>query len=103
MARYAGACRWLWNHMLAMQKAQYEADGTFVFNYDMQKMLPGLKKQVSWLSEAPSGALKRVCRHLDRALRDCFKNGKGFPQFKKRGVSREGFYVLNDKMRIEPN
>ena len=103
LARHAGSCRWLWNHLLAKQKARYEADGTFAFFHDMSKMLPGLKKEFPWLSEAPSNSLVRVCRNLDLALRKCFREGAGFPRFKARGRCRESFYVINQALRIEPD
>ncbi|MCZ7861721.1 transposase [Agrobacterium salinitolerans] len=100
LARHAGTCRWLWNHLLAMQKARHAADGTFVFFHDMSKMLPGFKKDHPWLSDAPSNSLVRVCRNLDLALKKCFKEGAGFPRFKARGTARESFYVSNHVLGI---
>jgi len=105
LARNAGACRWLWNHLLAMQKDVYARTGKFVFFHDMSKMLPGLKKEFPWLAEVPSNSLVRVCRNLEKALKDCFKSmgkdRKGFPKFKAKGRSRESFYVINQALRIE--
>jgi putative transposase len=105
-ARHAGACRWLWNRLLALQIERHKADGTFVFFHDMSKMLPGLKTETPWLAEAPSNALVRVCKNLDRALRDAFpKNGSGkkFPTFKAKGKARDAFYVAPHVMKIEGN
>lgn len=101
MARHAGACRWLWNYLLALQKDTHASTGKFVFFHDMSKMLPGLKRDYPWLADAPSNSLVRVCRNLDRALKDCFRRGLGFPRFKKKGLSRESFYVINQAMWIE--
>jgi putative transposase len=100
LARHAGACRWTWNHLLAMQKARYEFDKTFIFFHDMSKMLPGLKKEYPWLSEAPSNSLVRVCRNFDMALKKCFREGAGFPRFKAKGRARESFYVSNHVMSL---
>lgn len=100
-AKHAGACRWLWNHLLEKQKKQYEADKTFIFFHDMSKMLPGLKAEYPWLGDAPSNSLVRVCRNLDMALKKCFKEGAGFPRFKARGRARESFYVINQAIRID--
>jgi putative transposase len=102
IARHAGACRWLWNHLLAKQKSQYETDKTFSFFYDMSKMLPGLKKDYPWLSEAPSNSLVRVCRNLDMALKKCFREGARFPRFKVKGRARESFYVINQAISLCP-
>jgi putative transposase len=68
-----GACRWLWNHLLALNIAEYEKNKKFIFYSDMSKMLPQLKKQYPWLSDTCSYGLIRVCDNLDRALRDSFK------------------------------
>jgi transposase, IS605 OrfB family, central region len=101
LARHAGACRWLWNHLLALQKATYEAEKKFIFFHDMSKMLPGLKMEYPWLAEAPSNSLVRVCRNLDLALKKCFREGAGFPRFKAKGRARESFYVINQAIRID--
>jgi putative transposase len=100
-ARHAGACRWLWNYLLAKQKQRYAEDGKFIFFYDMSKMLPGLKQEFQWLSDAPSNSLVRVCRNLDQALKKCFKEGAGFPRFKSRGKGHHSFYVINQAIRVE--
>lgn len=86
-----------------MQKAKYAADGKFIFFYEMAKMLPTLKREHVWLSEAPSNSLVRICKNLDSALRKCFREGAGFPRFKARGKSKQSFYVANHVMRIEGN
>lgn len=101
LSQHAGTCRWLWNHLLAMQKEKYAADGTFIFFYEMSKMLPNLKKEFHWLAHAPSNSLGRVCRNLDSALKKCFHKGAGFPRFKTKGKSRDSFYVANHVMRID--
>jgi putative transposase len=67
----------------------------------MSKMLPGLKKNHPWLADAPSNSLVRVCYNLDRALKDSFQKGRGFPKFKIRGKSKDSFYVINQAMRID--
>ena len=102
-ARFAGSCRWLWNYLLDLQQKKYEAEKKFIFRAEMQELLPRLKREYPWLAEAPSNSLQRVCRNLDQALKKCFKEGAGFPRFKKRGVSREAFYVVNQGLRIENN
>jgi putative transposase len=101
LARFAGSCRWLWNYLLDLQQKKYEAEKKFIFRFEMQELLPELKREYSWLAVAPSNSLQRVCRNLDQALKKCFKEGAGFPRFKKRGVSREAFYVVNQGLRIE--
>lgn len=103
MHRSAGCVRWLWNHLLDMNGKQYETDGTFVFRMAMQKLIPGLKTEHPWLTEAPSSSLQRVCATLDRALKDSFSKKKGLPKFKGKFTSRTSFYVSNDTLRMEGN
>jgi len=105
LLRFSGSCRWLWNQLLELNIETHKATGKFVFRMDMQKLLPGMKEQTPWLADTPAGALQRVCRNLDLALKRSFKPdaaGKyaGFPKFKKRGGERS-FYVTNQQMRIE--
>jgi putative transposase len=101
LARFAGSCRWLWNYLLDLQQKKYEAEKKFIFRFEMDQLLPTLKVENPWLADAPSNSLQRVCRNLDQALKKCFKEGAGFPRFKKRGISREAFYIANQSLRIE--
>lgn len=78
MARHAGACRWLWNYMLALQKETYERDGKFVF------------------SHACTGL--RLPRPRVEGL---VPERQGFPRFKARGKSKDSFYVIIQALRIE--
>jgi putative transposase len=75
LARFAGSCRWLWNYLLDLQQKKYEAEKKFIFRFEMQELLPELKREYSWLAVAPSNSLQRVCRNLDQALKKtrCFK------------------------------
>ena len=101
--RFSGSCRWLWNHLLEMNVKQYETDKTFLFRFAMQKLLPLLKQEHSWLALTPADSLQRICQNLDRGLKDSFKSSakqKGFPKFKKYGSVRS-FYVPNTKLRFE--
>jgi len=95
----------VWNHLLAKNIESYQDTSKFIFRYDMDKLLPGLKNEFEWLAETPSGSLQRVWRNLDMALKRSFKpdaagNRAGFPRFKRHG-DRRSFYVTNDKMRFE--
>jgi putative transposase len=61
-----------------------------------------MKKEYEWLKQPIGQSLQQVARHFDRALKECFKNGKGFPKFKKKGKRRDSFTVPQ-KFRIEKN
>ena len=58
-------------------------------NYNIQaKWLTELKKQeeFKWLREINSQSLQASLKHLDLAFKRFFKEKKGFPKFKKKGV-----------------
>lgn len=103
MGRHAGAVRWLWNHLLGLQRETYKASARFVFGAEMQKLLPALKRRegFEWLADTHVHTLQRVCKTLDRALKDSFKTGKGFPRFKAKHRSRATFYVSNEAFRVD--
>lgn len=82
-----GACRYVWNHFLALESDQYKSNKTFRFFNKNSKELTELKKQEGtiWLKDIPSTALQQAIKCQDLALRQSFKkntNRKGFPKFK---------------------
>jgi putative transposase len=93
LSQMAGSTRWLWNHMLDLNKKQYAIDKKFLFAYDMHAMLPALKNANSWLKDIPSQSLQQKCTDLDRALKSVWKSGFGFPQFKSKSRSQDSFRI----------
>ena len=88
-ARTFGCCRWVYNEALAHCQALHETGAPRPSGYDLQKRLPALKIEHSWLAEADSQALKQACQDLDGAYKNFFrrlKNGEasGFPRFKSK-------------------
>jgi putative transposase len=100
-----GSCRWLWNHLLELNINEYNINKKFIFFNDMSKMLPQLKKKYPWLADTCSQALNRVCKNLDKALRDSFKskNRRGFPKFKKKTRTTGSMYLANHIFDIKEN
>lgn len=97
LKQHAGTCRYVWNHMLAANIAKYESEGKFIFRFEMQKLLVGMKKQeeLSWLKDVNSQSEQVAIMQLDTALRGAFKsatNRKGFPKFKSKR-DRASFHV----------
>ena len=97
-ARFAGACRFVWNRALSIQK-QRLGRGENILRYD--KVAPLLlawkqEKETAWLeSDAYSQSLQQTLRDLDRALMDAFSKSspKRFPRFKKRGWYVDSFRI----------
>lgn len=89
MRRYAGACRFIYNKVLAIQKERYALGEKKLSYVDAANMLPLWKKDqsTSWLAEVPSQALQQVLKDLERAYTNFFAKRADFPRFKKKGHS----------------
>ena len=105
---FAGHCRFVWNRMLAEQKARLE-NGESCEKYNtFAKYLPVWKAnpEFGWLKEAPSAALQQKLKDLDRALKDAFDKkqpDKRFPKFKKRGCGDSFRIPQPSQFKIENN
>lgn len=56
-----------------------------------------------WAVELPRDAVTEAFRQVNVAFTRHFKEGAGWPKFKKRGVSRDSFYVNAHKGAIRPD
>jgi putative transposase len=89
---------------------QYEADGTFLWKADLQKLAVAWKHdpETAWLAELPAHTLLDVCARLDKALRRMISERKagrqcGFPRFKKKRWGEGSVYFVNQATRIDPD
>ena len=91
------ACNYIYNNMLERQQKVYKRRGEHLSYYEMQNLLPIMKKYQTWLKEADSQALKYACRQVDTAYRKFFKHETGFPKFhsKRNGLSYTTTSALN--------
>jgi putative transposase len=84
MSRFAGSRRFVYNKALALQKAHYEAGGTFIGYVAMAKQLTEWRHsgQTPWLMEAPVHPLQHALKDLERRsahgriLRGCLCHSK---------------------------
>lgn len=81
-----GCVRKVWNLMLAMQKDRYEnnPDCKFVSNFDMNILLPLLKREYPYLKEVESTSLQCINKDLSEAFKKFFREHTGYPKFKSR-------------------
>ena len=91
-----GCCRFIYNHMLALQIKTYKEKGTSYSKYDLVKMIPLLKKEYEWLKEVDSTCLQAVIDDLDSAYQNFFReikkgNNQGFPRFKTKRNPKRSF------------
>lgn len=81
--------------MIVINQKRYHRTGKGMSGYDMQAMLPKLKKQFPWLAEVNSQALQIVCHNLADAYNRFFKKKGGYPSFKKK-TGNGSFACINN-------
>lgn len=101
MRRTSGACRFVFNKALAIQKENYEAGNKFIGYVAMAKQLTEWRNssETPWLKESPCHPLQHALKDLDRAYKNFFAKRTDFPRFKKRGASSSFRYP--DPMQIK--
>ncbi|MCC0681815.1 MULTISPECIES: IS200/IS605 family element RNA-guided endonuclease TnpB [unclassified Clostridioides] len=105
-----GCSRFVYNHMLALQKEKYENEGESYSKYDLIKKLPSLKKEYEWLKEVDSTSLQATIDDLDSAYKNFFReikkgNKQGFPKFKSKRNPKRSFEskCVNNNITIKDN
>ena len=87
MRRYAGACRFVFNKALALQKDNHEAGNTFIGYVAMARNLTAWRNgaETPWLKDAPVHPLQHALKDLEKAYKNFFAKRTAFPRFKKKG------------------
>ncbi|VWC59969.1 RNA-guided endonuclease InsQ/TnpB family protein [Burkholderia lata] len=98
MRRFAGACRFVYNKVLALQKENYEAGGKFIGYVAMARHLTEWRNgsETPWLKDAPVHPLQHALKDMERAYKNFFAKRAAFPKFKKRG-QRDSFRYPDPK------
>lgn len=88
-----GCCRKVYNVMLDRKISAYKENGITISAFELINQLPELKREFTFLKDAPSQALQQAIKNLDSAYTNFFrKGGSGYPKFKKKGV-RDSFRI----------
>lgn len=93
-AKTFGSSRAIWNMMLADKIAHYKKTGKTLNTTPAQ-----YKKDFPWLKEVDSLALANVQLNLQKAYKNFFQSGFGFPKFKKK-TYRQSYKTNNQKGTI---
>ena len=101
MRRFSGACRFVYNKALALQKTNYEAGGKFIGYVALAKSLTEWRNgpDTPWLKEAPCHPLQHALKDLERAYKNFFAKRADFPHFKRKG-SAESFRYPDAKQFV---
>ena len=84
LAKSFGCCRWYWNYSLNLCQETYKNQGKSLSRFAIQSLLPNLKKENEWLSDAYSQCLQSVALNLSTAYKNFFEKRGGFPRFKSK-------------------
>ena len=105
-----GNARFVWNHLLDEYTKTYSLfiqHGYTKLKCNMttfNAMLNMLKKEHSFLGLSESSSLQQVYRDLINAFNKFFKEGSGYPRFKRKSNRKQSFRIQNNKnIRIHGN
>jgi putative transposase len=93
MRFYAGACRFVYNKALALQKERYERGEKKLSYAGLCKLLTEWRNsaETAWLGNAPIHPLQQKLKDLEKAYANFFAKRADFPRFKKKGCGRDSF------------
>lgn len=105
MREHIGACRFIWNYMLAEKERIYHEEHKSLTGYDMMKMLKLLKQNenYSWLNNICNTSLCIVCRYLNNTYTHYYKHEINKPRFKSRKRSKMIFPVRYNTVYFTEN
>ena len=90
-----GCCRWFWNYSLNLCQQTYKDTGKGLTRGAIQRLLPYLKKEYPWLTNAYSQCLQVVALNLSTAYKNFFDKRGGFPSFKLKHSRQSISYPQN--------
>ena len=84
LAKSFGCTRWFYNYALNLTSETYKQTGKGLSRNEIIKLLPSLKKEYEWLTEAPSQVLQQAALNLSSAFLNFFEGRAKYPNFKKK-------------------
>jgi hypothetical protein len=103
MRRFAGACRFIYNKALALQKERYERGEKKLGYAGLCKLLTEWRNsaETAWLAEAPIHPLQQKLKDLERAYSNFFAGRADFPRFRKKGRSDSFRYPDPKQIKLD--
>jgi len=91
--QHIGTCRFLYNLSLEEKLRAYQAENKSLTMFDLNNMIPELKKQFEWMSETNSQSLQAVNRNVATAFKNFFRKKADFPKFKSKKNPVQSFQI----------
>jgi putative transposase len=103
MRRFAGACRFVYNKALALQKARFDSGEKKLSYAGVCRLLTKWRNgtETPWLKEAPTHPLQQALKDLERAYTHFFSQRAHFPRFKKKGQHESFRYPDRKQIRLD--
>ena len=104
MRRFAGACRFVFNKALALQKDRYGRGERKLGYAALCKELTAWRNgpDTPWLAHAPIHPLQQVLKDLERAYTNFFAKRAAFTKRKRRGQHDSFRYPDPKQLRLDP-
>jgi putative transposase len=95
-----GTCRYIYNFYLSHNKELYDEGKKFMngkaFSIWLNNEFLPKHSECSWIKEVSSKSVKRSIENACTAFTRFFKQGNGFPRFKKKGTSDVKMYFVRN-------
>ena len=82
--RLIGCNRFIYNNCLNYKITEYQANSGSTNLTDTNKHVKQLKTEFEWIKESHSKVIQQTLINLETAYKNFFKNGSGFPNYKKK-------------------
>ena len=97
LRKHIGCCRFIWNHMIEVQKENYKNGEKYISKFNMMKLIPSIKKEFPWLNEVSMSSLQLICKDVNSAYQRFFKKISNYPRFKSKKKSKLSYPVRCDR------
>jgi putative transposase len=99
LAQQFGCSRFWWNKALSLQYENRSEQGRWLKRTELNAMLPGLKKELPWLSNCYSQVLQATTKHLEQAMKNWFEGRAKKPRFKAKKNNQSISFPQNVKIQ----
>lgn len=103
MRCFSGACRFVYNRALAVQKERHERGEKRLGYAGLCRLLTEWRNSpdTAWLAEAPVHPLQQALKDLERAYASFFAKQASFPRFRKKGRSDSFRYPDPKQIKLD--
>lgn len=99
LAKQFWCARFWWNKALGLQYESRSSNGKWLKRTELNALLPGLKKELSWLkTDCYSQVLQATTKHLEQAMKNWFEGRARKPRFKAKKNKQSISFPQNVKV-----